>query len=225
MKFLITETQYSRLFEQPDTKLDTPYNKELRRKYSKPVSLEGLSFDDIVDVISGVIDGIPGIGNVISAGIDVIHALSYGVRFMYSNNDEDKIENAVLGIVTLGAATIPVAGNALPIIARSGIKAVLKRTPEEILLIGKSLGLYKKTIFLLSKTKWKYNILLVLAKICSLEILETLTNVVKYIRDFIQKITNISVKKSLQLLLSVLDEILKDTESIKTAIEISKKLK
>ena len=31
MKFLITETQYSRLFEQPDTKFDTPYKKELRR--------------------------------------------------------------------------------------------------------------------------------------------------------------------------------------------------
>jgi sulfur relay (sulfurtransferase) DsrC/TusE family protein len=101
---------------------------------------------------------------------------------------------------------------------------VLKRTPEEILLIGKSLGLYKKTIFLLSKTKWKYNILLVLAKICGMEMLETLINVVKYIKDLIQKITNVSVKKSLQLLLSVLDEILTDTESIKTAKEISKKL-
>jgi sulfur relay (sulfurtransferase) DsrC/TusE family protein len=140
------------------------------------------------------------------------------------NIKHQKIENAVLGIVTLGAATIPVAGNALPVITRSGIKAVLKRTPEEILLIGKSLGLYKKTIFLLSKTKWKYNILLVLAKICGTEMLETLTNVVKYIKDLIQKITNVSVKKSLQLLLSVLDEILTDTESIKTAKEISKKL-
>jgi hypothetical protein len=54
--------------------------------------------------------------------------------------------------------------------------------------------------------------------------LETLINVVKYIKDLIQKITNVSVKKSLQLLLSVLDEILTDTESIKTAKEISKKL-
>ena len=224
MKFLITETQYSRLFEQPDEKFDTPYNKEFMRKYSKPVSLPNLSIDDTVDVISGLIDGIPGIGNLISAGIDVTHALSYGVRFMYSNNDNEKIENAVLGIVTLGAATIPVAGNALPVIARSGIKAVLKRTPKEILLIGKSLGLYKKTILFLSKTKWKYNILLVLAKICGTEMLETLTNVVKYIKDLIQKITNVSVKKSLQLLLSVLDEILIDTESIKTAKEISKKL-
>jgi hypothetical protein len=49
MKFLITETQYSRLFEQPDTKFDNPYNKELRRKYSKPVSLPNLSFDDTID--------------------------------------------------------------------------------------------------------------------------------------------------------------------------------
>jgi hypothetical protein len=222
MKFLITETQYSRLFEQPDTKFDNPYNKELRRKYSKPVSLSNLSIDDAVDVISGLIDGIPGIGNLISAGIDVSHALTYFVRFLYSNDEDTKIEMATLGIITLGIASIPVAGNALPIVARKGVKEVLKTTPKEILLIGKNLGLYKKTVIFLSKTKWKYNLLLVLARICGDKLSEILTNVVIYVKDLIQKIQNTDIKKALQSVYSLLNELLVDTDA---AIKIAKNLK
>jgi hypothetical protein len=222
MKFLIKESQYNRLFEQPDTKFDNPYNKELRRKYSKPVSLPNLSIDDAVDVISGLIDGIPGIGNLISAGIDVSHALAYFVRFLYSNDEDTKIEMATLGIITLGIASIPVAGNALPIVARKGVKEVLKTTPKEILLIGKNLGLYKKTVIFLSKTKWKYNLLLVLARICGDKLSEILTNVVIYVKDLIQKIQNTDIKKALQSVYSLLNELLVDTDA---AIKIAKNLK
>jgi len=229
MKLIISESQFERLFEQPDEKFDSPYNKKIMRDYNRSQnnsqSLENLSFDDTVDVISGIIDGIPGLGNAISAGIDIAHALAYGVKFFNSNDENDKIENATLGIITLGAAAIPVQGNALPIIARRGLKEVLKKTPQEILLLGKQLGLYKKTIILLSKTKWKYNLLLVLAKICGGELLEILSDVVKYIKDLIRKINNVDIKKSLQPLLNLLNEILSDTESINTAIEIAKKLK
>jgi sulfur relay (sulfurtransferase) DsrC/TusE family protein len=184
-----------------------------------------LSFDDVVDVISGIIDGVPGIGNLISAGIDVSHALSYGVRFFYAKNDDEKLEMATLGVVTLGAAALPVAGNALPIMARQGVKSVLRKTPEEILLIGKKLGIYKQTVLLLSKTKWKYNIILVLAKIFGYEMIESLTKVVKYVRDLMLKINNSDIKRALKSLLELLDDILSDVNSINTAIKISKNLK
>jgi sulfur relay (sulfurtransferase) DsrC/TusE family protein len=225
MKYIIKESQYSRLFEQPDEKLDTQYNKDFMRKNYKPGSLNGLSLDDAVDVISGMIDGIPGIGNLISAGIDVTHALAYGVRFLNSTDDNSKIEMGTLGIITLGAAAIPVEGNALPIAARQGIKEVLRKTPQEILLLGKELGLYKQAVILLSKSKWKYNLLLVLAKICGGELSEMLVNVVKYVRDLIQKISNPDIKKGLQSLNSLLNEFVGDMDSINAAIRISKKLK
>jgi|694.fasta_scaffold15179_9 hypothetical protein len=225
MKIIITESQYRQLFEQPDEKSDTQYNKELMRKNNKSVSLDNLSFDDVVDVISGIIDGVPGIGNLISAGIDVSHALSYGVRFFYAKNDDEKLEMATLGVVTLGAAALPVAGNALPIMARQGVKSVLRKTPEEILLIGKKLGIYKQTVLLLSKTKWKYNIILVLAKIFGYEMIESLTKVVKYVRDLMLKINNSDIKRALKSLLELLDDILSDVNSINTAIKISKNLK
>jgi sulfur relay (sulfurtransferase) DsrC/TusE family protein len=218
MKIIITESQYHQLFEQPD-------EIELMRKHNKPASLDNLSFDDVVDVISGLIDGVPGIGNLISAGIDVTHAISYGVRFFYAKDDNEKIEMATLGVVTLGAATLPVAGNALPIMARQGVKSVLRKTPQEILLIGKQLGLYKQTVFLLSKTKWKYNLLLVLAKIFGYELIESLTDVVKYVRDIMSKINNSNIKRVLKSLLNILNEILSDVNSINAAINITKKLK
>ena len=247
MKIIITESQHKFLLEQfPEpgdkgfeTKKPTKAQQKRSDDYAedggiknKPtnVSLKGftlkdMSVDDLVDIMSGLIDGIPGIGNLISAGIDVSHALSYGVRFLYSKNDDEKIEMATLGIITLGAAALPVAGNALPIVARQGVKSVLRKTPEEILLIAKQLGLYKQTVFLLSKTKWKYNLILVLAKIFGYELLESLTTVVKYVKNLMLKINNSEIKQSLKSLYELLNDIVSDVGSINTAIKISKNLK
>ena len=227
MKIIITESQHNFLVEQNMSgwakDLPPATAMEVAKGWSKP--LDTLSLDDLVDIISGIIDGVPGIGNLISAGIDVSHALSYGVRFFYAKDDDEKIEMSTLGIITLGAAALPVAGNALPIIARQGVKAVLRKTPQEILLIGKKLGLYKQTILLLSKTKWKYNIILVLAKIFGYEMVESLTKVVKYVRDLMLKIKNSEIKRALKSLLELLNDILSDVNSITTAIKITKNLK
>jgi hypothetical protein len=108
MKIIITESQHNFLLEQMlepgdigyEVKKPTKAQQKRSDDYAEDggikneptnVSLKGftlkdMSVDDLVDIISGLIDGIPGIGNLISAGIDVSHALSYGVRFLYSKN-------------------------------------------------------------------------------------------------------------------------------------------
>jgi|SanBayMetagenome_1026888.scaffolds.fasta_scaffold09295_2 hypothetical protein len=227
MKIVITESQHNFLLEQVGMTgwsqgLTPNQTNDVIKGWSKPFN--SLSVDDTVDAVSAMIDGIPGIGNLISAGIDVVHSLSYAIRFYYAKDENEQIEMATLGIITLAAAAIPVGGNALPIIARQGIKTVLRKTPQEILLIGKQLGLYKQTVFLLSKAKWKYNLLLVLGKILGNELLESLTEAVKYIKNLFGKIKNSEIKKSLKFLMDLLNDILSDIESIKTAVEISKKL-
>jgi len=227
MKLIITETQHNFLLEQVGMTgwsqgLTPDQTNDVIKGWSKPFN--NLSVDDTVDAVSAMIDGIPGIGNLISAGIDVVHSLSYAIRCYYAKDENEQIEMATLGIITLAAAAIPVGGNALPIIARQGVKTVLRKTPQEILLIGKQLGLYKQTVFLLSKAKWKYNLLLVLGKILGNELLESLTEAVKYIKNLFGKIKNSEIKKSLKFLMDLLDDILSDIESIKTAVEISKKL-
>ena len=225
MKYLITESQLIRLKEQEfEGRYETQYNKEFMKKNAPTYNFPSLTLDDTVDVISGLIDGVPGIGNLISAGIDIIHSLAYAVRFYNAKTDDERIEMATMGIITLGAAAFPVQGNALTIASRQGVKAVIKKTPQEILLIGKQLGLYNKTVVILSKTKWKYNLLLVLAKIVGWQFTGVLTDAVKYVKDLINKITNVDVKKCLQSLLGLLNELVVDKDTLNTIIAIAKKL-
>ena len=174
-------------------------------------SLPGLGLDDTIDVISALIDAVPGIGNLVSAGIDVTHALSYLVRLFYAKSEDEKIEYATLALVTLGATLIPVGGNSLPIMARKSVKQILSQTPGEILAIAKKLGLYNKTMFILSKGKWKYSILLALARIVGGELAEFLTYVSKMLRNLYKKLQNIpkleSAAKSVLSLLSFVSEL------------------
>mgnify|MGYP000477325106 CR=1 FL=1 len=46
-------------------------------------------------------------------------------------------------IITLVGAFYPVIGNEINLTARGGIKAFVRRTPEEILRLAQKLGLYK----------------------------------------------------------------------------------
>jgi hypothetical protein len=163
-------------------------NTDIKSLQDRVGTLPSLTIDDTIDIISAVIDGVPGLGNLISAGIDITHALSYIVRFFYSNNDDEKVEYATLAIITLGISLMPVAGNTIPIIARKGVKEVLSKTPGEILLMAKKLGLYDKAVFLLNKKRWYYNWLLVLAKIFKNKLVELLTLVSKYLKDIYTKI-------------------------------------
>lgn len=160
-------------------------------------TVQNLSLDDAVDVISAVIDGVPGIGNLVSAGIDVVHTLSYLIRFYYSKSDEDKIENAILALITLGGTLIPVAGNSLPIMARQGVKQVLKQTPGEILLIAKKLGLYNKTVILLGKQRWKYSLILLLGRIMGDELSEYLNVFSKRLQLIYDKLKDMKFMKNI----------------------------
>jgi hypothetical protein len=189
-------------------------NTDLKSLQNRVGTLPSLTLDDTIDIISAVIDGVPGLGNLISAGIDVTHAISYIVRFFYSNNDDEKVEYATLAIITLGISLMPVAGNTIPIIARKGVKEVLRKTPDEILLKAKKLGLYNKTVFLFSKEKWYYNKLLVLAKIFKGELLELLTLVSKYLKEIYTKTKN-NFKNISNIVLNftnLVDELIKDSE-------------
>jgi hypothetical protein len=172
MKIVITEQQLRKviLSEQPESRflpsgmtykdhLDA-VNTTNRSKLSNH-----LDADDYADVVSGLIDVIPGIGNLISGGIDITHGITYIVRYFYAKTIEDKAEMAVMGLLTLGMAFIPVGGNVANIVAKGEIKSLLKQTPHEVLVTAKNMGLIKNAGFKLSKETWKYSILIALAKV------------------------------------------------------------
>jgi hypothetical protein len=95
----------------------------------------------------------------------VAHGITYIVRYFYAKTTEEKLEMAVMGLITLGTSFIPVGGNAINVMARNEIKFLLKKTPYELRLIAKKMGLIKNAGFNLAKQPWKYSFLIALVKI------------------------------------------------------------
>jgi hypothetical protein len=100
-----------------------------QKTYVDPKSLGGLasktSLDDVIDIISAIIDFIPGVGTAVSGGIDIVHAISYVVRAIEEKVTEDKIVYFIQGMFGLGTALVPEAGNAANLSLRSFIETYL----------------------------------------------------------------------------------------------------
>ena len=195
MKIVITEQQLKRIIsEQPESRFpmygmsDTERRDVLSGKNDNRDKLtDHLDADDYVDIVSGMLDVIPGIGNLISAGIDVNHGIAYIVRFFFAKTFEDKVEMAVMAIITLGMAAIPVGGNVANMVARGEIKMLLKMTPHEVLLVMKKMGLVKNVGFKLSKQVWKYSLLIALVKVCRGQLDNVIGNVSRTIASISNK--------------------------------------
>jgi hypothetical protein len=216
MRFIITEEEKTRMrklhLEQSsldanryntiysDPQKAQKFNRELRDLASS------LTIDDTIDVISGLIDGIPGIGQVVSAGIDVTHASAYAVRFFFEEDEDKKVEYACLAILTFATSSLPMAGNSINIVARQGIKRIIRHTPVEILLMAKRLGIYEKTLILLSKSGWKYNFFLAMSRIVGSEIIEVIPAIINKIRLLKSKVRVKEIQKGLNELEMLLQE-------------------
>jgi hypothetical protein len=183
--------------------------------------LKTLSADDTVDVISAMIDGIPGVGNIVSLGIDVIHALSYFVRLFFADTENEKIEYATLGFLTLATSVIPVGGNSANLVARQGLKSVMTMTPVEIYRVGKGLGLLPDMLLQFTKKGWKYKWLLVLTKIFGHEVLEVLSKVTVKLNDILK---NIKKYKELNFLERPLVYVVDLIEEMKEFVPMALKL-
>lgn len=148
----------------------TDYERRELNKVDNQVSAQNklgpnLDADDYTDIVSGLVDAVPGIGNLISVGIDITHALTYVVRYFFAKTVEEKTEMALLAIVTFGTSLIPVGGNAANVSARVEVKSLLNKTPHELRVIMKKMGILKSAGFNLSKEPWKYSFMIALVKI------------------------------------------------------------
>lgn len=143
----------------------------------------GISIDTIVDIVSAIIDVVPGIGNLISFVIDILHSISYFIR-SEMGDDESRIENYVGGIITAGFAFIPTpAGNMASIAVKGGLKKILSKTPREVYNIAVKLGIANPKIFLI-KDSWEYGLLLLLKRLFQEDLENTLS-------EFISKVGNV----------------------------------
>jgi hypothetical protein len=219
MKIVITEQQLRLITEQSVIGASnygtTDNGKKLYGDGAPPMKLSyNMDMDDIIDIVSGMIDVIPGIGNLVSGGIDITHGIAYIVRFFLSQSVEDKAEMGVMALVTLGTSFIPIGGNVTDIAIRAELKTLMKKTPHEILVTAKSMGLIKKIPINLSKDVWKYSIMVALIKIfrssfdnvigSAARTIASLSNKSKqlkpYMDDFVKELQDIqTIKKSTEV--------------------------
>lgn len=208
MKILISEQQLKYIMsEQPESRFTMLgiTDKERANVLNKPKLGPSLSADDIADVVSGIVDAVPGIGNLVSAGIDITHGITYIIRYFNAETTEDKVQMSVMALLTFGTAFVPVGGNAANMVVRGELKTLLRKTPAEILKIAKDLGIVKRNIFNLSKEVWKYSLLIALVKIFRSKIDDVLGSVSK-------TLTSLSNKS--QDLRPYLDNYIKDIKDI-----------
>jgi len=146
----------------------------------------GISVDTIVDIVSAIIDVVPGIGNLVSFVIDILHSISYFIRSKMGD-DESRIENYVGGIITAGFAFIPTpAGNMASIAVKGGLKKILSKTPKEVYNIAVKLGIANPKIFL-TKDSWKYGLLLLLKRLFQEDLENTLSDFISNVGNVVDK--------------------------------------
>jgi hypothetical protein len=135
--------------------------KTIAPKYAPPANFgqssgkkKDPSIDELVNLISIAADLIPGIGNLISAGIDEIHAITYFVRASKTSGIE-RTELIIHGLITALIGFFPVGGNLLAMGIKPGIKNILRQTPDSIQRWAISKGIINPRI-LFGKTDFKY---------------------------------------------------------------------
>jgi hypothetical protein len=134
--------------------------KTIAPKYAPPANFgqssekKDLSIDELVNLVSIAADLIPGIGNLISAGIDEIHAITYFVRASKTSGIE-RTELIIKGLITALIGFFPVGGNLLAMGINPGIKNILRQTPDSIQRWAISKGIINPRI-LFGKTDFKY---------------------------------------------------------------------
>jgi len=131
---------------------------------------ESIDFENWIDlatdILSGILEGFPGIGQVASVTVDVLHTVSYILRFIFASDEMSKIKYLALAGLGLITSFIPISGNVANIAGRSTIGNILKVGPNKIYkyiakLKGKNLPLSHWSTF----SKWKVNFVYVLLKI------------------------------------------------------------
>jgi len=185
-------------------------------------------WDDVVDVVAALIDGIPGIGNLVSLGLDLMHTLSYFYRSQTTNNESEKIEYTLLGILTAGMAFVPGVGNSTNIVARQGIKGLLKHTPDEIISWATSKGIMNPRI-LFGKGVFKYSLLLLMVRILKDEVAEYIAKAIENLVVIMKELEQYSYMYGVTDVIKMISDIVKvlreinNSELIKIAKEVVKK--
>jgi hypothetical protein len=208
MKILVTEKQIrfineqmdSRMPFQPETMGFVPNKPETVSTASDNLkkTVKDINPDDIVNIISAVLDGVPGVGNLVSFVIDEIHAITYLIRAVFTTGYE-RTENLILAVLTAAFGFAPMGGNIALLGSRQGIKTILKQTPDSIQRWAIKNGIINYRV-LFGKEMFQYSAILLLVRLYKDDSVETIAkNIAKIEESFVNAKSTIN-QKSLGLL-------------------------
>jgi hypothetical protein len=190
-----------------------------------------LTIDNIVDIIAAVLDGIPGVGNAVSFGVDIIHAISYFIRAFIYSDDLDKLENVMNGVITCMLAYVPLAGNIASIGIRGTIKKLINQTDSEVIAFLKRFGiiLNQSVRFDLKKdSKFVYRFLAAIASFIidkATEVQDSKPKIQSYIENLSKQLKEIIKKlNSVTSYIPFFNRIIEAIEYASGIVEDAKKL-
>ena len=188
-----------------------------------------LTIDNIIDIIAAVLDGIPGVGNAVSFGVDIIHAISYFIRAFIYSDDLDKLENAMNGVITCMVAYVPLAGNIANIGIRGTIKKLINETDTQVIIFLKRFGIILKSGINLKKKKpFVYRFLAAIASFIigeSTEVQDSKVKIVSFIENLSKQLNEIIKKlNSVTSYIPFFDRIIDAVEDVSNTVEDTKKI-
>ena len=216
MKILVTEQQLRFIHEQMDSRMPfqpetmgfVPGKPETVRTAADNLkkTVKDSNPDDIVNIISAVLDGVPGVGNLASFVIDEIHAITYLIRAIFTTGYE-RTENLILAVLTAALGFVPMGGNIALLGSRQGIKTILKQTPDSIQKWAIKNGIINYRI-LFGKGMFKYSIILLLVRMFKDESVDTIAKNIDKIEESFVKAKSAINQKGFGLLTAGLNSIL-----------------
>ncbi len=157
--------------------------------------------DLAIDVLGGILDGIPlGVTQVASMVTDILHTVSYALRWWFSSDENSKIKNLIMTFIGIAGAFVPLGGNAMNISAMQGISKALSSSPQALAklgygIVGKKLPFPHWSMF----AKWKVKFVYVFIKLignAAQEILEKISGFFSKMFDGLSKYLTSWIKSS-----------------------------
>ena len=92
-----------------------------------------LDFDVIVSLVAAVLEGFPGLGQLASAGVNIIHAISHFIRGLLSSSEASEMNSYFQGLVQFCMAFVPLAGDFISLGINQYMKTMIARTDIELI--------------------------------------------------------------------------------------------
>jgi len=187
-----TEYQYQWSNASPGQSIKVGLNNEKIRHYeqmTKEINLNDVEswVDNSVTLISAALEGIPGVGNLASAIIDIAQSLSFFVRIFTTSDENKKVQYVIDGITTGAMAVVPLAGNLVSLGLRGLVKKFLDMTHSQVAVWLKNNGINIRggRIFLSNKTPFRYAWLAALIAYTTHKSVDVLTEIKTYSDNWI----------------------------------------